>query len=313
MAPQIRDTAQVGHHHPARLGAAALLAVVPSALAWLVLLPLVRASWPVVLVPVPRVDEAVLGILACAALTTAVWLSAAAGLAFLALLPGAIGRGATRCVAQLTPALLRRGLSLLLGTGLGTVSLPIGAAAGAPVTTTSGAVEAGEGDAAQALEAAASLRVPDPAFSPTTIPDSAAGGHSTGQAGAVVGDTPSPRFLVTPDGRRPGAAASGPPGAAAPEARWLPTPPIRAADPGDTALLAPTPRSAFLPEDVVTVRQGDSLWSLAARHLGPEASERDIARAWPRWYALNTDVIGDDPDLIRPGQQLRIPTAGDPR
>jgi hypothetical protein len=57
----------------------------------------------------------------------------------------------------------------------------------------------------------------------------------------------------------------------------------------------------------VTVHAGDTLWALAARQLGPEASAARIAQAWPRWYALNRDVIGPDPDRLRPGQRLRVP------
>ncbi len=48
------------------------------------------------------------------------------------------------------------------------------------------------------------------------------------------------------------------------------------------------------------VRPGDSLWSIAHAHLG------DPTR-WPRIYALNRDEVGPDPDLIQPGQQLRLP------
>jgi nucleoid-associated protein YgaU len=59
----------------------------------------------------------------------------------------------------------------------------------------------------------------------------------------------------------------------------------------------------------VRVRAGDSLWLIAVRHLGPGASDERIAATWPRWYAANRDVIGDDPSLIRPGEQLRPPTA----
>ena len=57
----------------------------------------------------------------------------------------------------------------------------------------------------------------------------------------------------------------------------------------------------------MTVRRGDSLWSIASRHLGAGASEVQVAREWPRWYAANRDVIGDDPDLLVPGRQLRPP------
>jgi nucleoid-associated protein YgaU len=73
-------------------------------------------------------------------------------------------------------------------------------------------------------------------------------------------------------------------------------------------LLAPSPRATAATHDVVTVRRGDSLWAVAARHLGPGAADAQIAREWPRWYAANRDVIGDDPDRLVPGQQLRPPT-----
>lgn len=51
--------------------------------------------------------------------------------------------------------------------------------------------------------------------------------------------------------------------------------------------------------DRYQVRRGDSLWSIAKDQLG------DPAR-WPQLYALNRNVVGPDPDLIRPGQLLRL-------
>ncbi|MER7243928.1 hypothetical protein [Kribbella sp. NPDC000426] len=57
----------------------------------------------------------------------------------------------------------------------------------------------------------------------------------------------------------------------------------------------------------VVVQEGDSLWALAARELGPGASNEAIAARWPEWYAANRQVIGDDPDLILPGLVLRVP------
>ena len=51
------------------------------------------------------------------------------------------------------------------------------------------------------------------------------------------------------------------------------------------------------------VRPGDSLSSIALAH--PGAGSLD-----DRWRALwraNRDVVGDDPDLIHPGQALRLP------
>jgi hypothetical protein len=56
------------------------------------------------------------------------------------------------------------------------------------------------------------------------------------------------------------------------------------------------------------VRPGDTLWDIAARHLGPNASNADIARAWPRWYAANRVSIGANPQLIHPGLVLQPPS-----
>jgi hypothetical protein len=72
-------------------------------------------------------------------------------------------------------------------------------------------------------------------------------------------------------------------------------------------LVSASPSRAAEREAVVTVHTGDSLWSIAAAHLGPDATAAQIARQWPRWYAENRGVIGADPTLIRPGQQLRPP------
>ena len=57
----------------------------------------------------------------------------------------------------------------------------------------------------------------------------------------------------------------------------------------------------------VVVAAGDTLWSLAAGSLPADAADADVARRWHRIYALNRAVIGADPDLIRPGQRLRLP------
>jgi len=63
------------------------------------------------------------------------------------------------------------------------------------------------------------------------------------------------------------------------------------------------------PADIV-VHRGDSLWSIAARHLGPAATTTEISAEWHRWFAANRHVIGDDANLITPGQVLRPPVPG---
>ncbi len=57
----------------------------------------------------------------------------------------------------------------------------------------------------------------------------------------------------------------------------------------------------------VQVRRGDSLWAIATRTLGPGTSAAEVASYWHRVHALNAAVIGTDPDLLQPGQQLRLP------
>jgi nucleoid-associated protein YgaU len=73
-------------------------------------------------------------------------------------------------------------------------------------------------------------------------------------------------------------------------------------------LLSPTPRTGSAALDTVVVHRGDTLWSIAARHLGPGATAAEIAHEWPRWYAANRNRIGADPDLILPGTPLVPPT-----
>lgn len=63
----------------------------------------------------------------------------------------------------------------------------------------------------------------------------------------------------------------------------------------------PPPRS-------VVVRAGDSLWAIAARQLPPRAGQRRIAAGWHSLYRRNREVVGADPDLIRPGQVLVLTT-----
>ncbi len=103
--------------------------------------------------------------------------------------------------------------------------------------------------------------------------------------------------------------APGPVGAG-PTATAAPAPSTGGATAG-RAVGAPSAAPATRPvpasgADVVVVR-GDSLWSIAARHLPDDAPESAVASAWPRWWATNHAVVGDDPDVLLPGQVLRVP------
>ena len=57
----------------------------------------------------------------------------------------------------------------------------------------------------------------------------------------------------------------------------------------------------------VTVRPGDTLWELSERDLPAGASAATVSARSHRIHARNADVIGPDPDLLQPGQQLRLP------
>ena len=79
----------------------------------------------------------------------------------------------------------------------------------------------------------------------------------------------------------------------------------------DVRQAAPSPEWSLqtpeTPPTTVVVLRGDTLWSIAAHHLRPAARAVDIDAEWHRWHAANREVIGDDPDLILPGQLLRPP------
>lgn len=61
------------------------------------------------------------------------------------------------------------------------------------------------------------------------------------------------------------------------------------------------PSSTPSGERSYTVRKGDSLSKIAQREYGD-------AQQWRRIYESNRDII-DNPDLIYPGQVLRLPVA----
>ncbi|RKO26729.1 LysM peptidoglycan-binding domain-containing protein [Pseudarthrobacter phenanthrenivorans] len=146
------------------------------------------------------------------------------------------------------------------------------------------------GPAAQAAPSA-----PSPEWAPThelvasapVIPGTP--GPATNQAGPPGTDTiPSiPTSTVQP-GWQPAAPAVSPGMLAAPGMR--------------------APAEPAAPEaEGVTVHAGDTLWDIAARHLGPGASDVDIASQWPHWYEANRALIGANPDVLLPGQVLQPP------
>lgn len=72
----------------------------------------------------------------------------------------------------------------------------------------------------------------------------------------------------------------------------------------DRAATEPTPVSTGSHH---VVKTGQSLWTIATDALPPEATAAHVARTSAAWYDTNRAVIGPDPDLILPGQQLTAP------
>ncbi|HJV97818.1 MAG TPA: hypothetical protein VJ617_01790 [Arthrobacter sp.] len=92
------------------------------------------------------------------------------------------------------------------------------------------------------------------------------------------------------------------------EPNWRPSTPVT--DPGLTVawpVRAGQAQTAAPAE--VTVLAGDTLWDIAARDLGPGASDVEVALHWPRWYQANKAAIGHNPDVLLPGQLLKPPAA----
>ncbi len=223
-------------------------------------------------------SDLLVGGLAGLGLLLTTWFGLGMATAALAALPGALGRAAERVARRVAPSSARRATAFLLGTAL-TVAMGPGSAAAAdggnaaPGFRTTISVMAGSGLTGSGVSAPAGPRTtpptpaPDPAFGPTG-PTVPAGAAAGGAAGTAS---------LRPD-------ASGP-----------------------SPLLGGTRRTAAVSDERVVVQRGDTLWSIAARHLRPGAGNGEVTREWHRWYAANLAVIGDDPDVIRPGQLLNPP------
>jgi hypothetical protein len=217
------------------------------------------------------------------------WLLLVVAVTFGARLPGSLGRVAHRISLYVAPASVRRLVRVALGAGIAASVLAGGSVA--------------YGDS-------------------TPRPAAAASSFEWPGVNAVETPVPVPADLdwpgASPSARpaTPRPAATTPPVATSPTS---PTSPPRhsAPAPVSTPVVGPLARPAVTGPVVVgprvpaavLVRAGDSLWEIAARDLGPGASAAQVAQAWPRWWAANRVLLGDDPGLIHPGDQLAPPTA----
>jgi nucleoid-associated protein YgaU len=290
-------------------------------------------------------DQAVATLAAALVWVVAAWLAVGLLATAAGRLPGLAGRTSARLSRALLPRTVHR--LIAGSAGLGVLLAPVAAVAkaGPPLASAAGrpAVASAVGRPTVA-SASSSLPVPswpvDPPGRPTTPPPTTAGSAQPSPSGAAPPSStdssaagssagastpsslptstrsslPAPIWPSTGPGSATHSTATRPSDAPSPPAA-SPNPDGRGSAPGPPAPRprgsappdAPAPRAAPSGGKPVTVRGGESLWLIAARRLGPHASDSQIAAAWPRWYAANRSVIGDDPALIRPGQVLRTP------
>ncbi|KRF40551.1 LysM domain-containing protein [Terrabacter sp. Soil810] len=288
-----------------------------------------------------RPDDVLLVLLAWVGVLLAAWLALGCLLGLAALLPGTAGRVAGQVAERVTPVAVRKVLTLVLGASVGSMALPPAAVSSADTGPTARDAGGQASSAAPGLSPGYTPTDVTPGYTPTDLtpghtptdltpgytPTDLRPGHAPpdGRSPAPAGpprSTPGASLPALPDptvGAGPGYAPTPAPapqgtGAPAPPSAltgpgYVPTRPAPVHDADRSRLLAPAPRPVASAHDLVTVRRGDSLWAIAARHLGPGASDAQVAHEWPRWYAANRDVVGEDPDLLVPGLQLRPPSS----
>lgn len=264
-------------------------------------------------------DAVVLGAAALAVWVLLSWVAVIGALSVLARVPGVIGAGARRGLQWISPGLVRRTLAVGIGVGaLAGITGGASAVAGTPVEA-SMTVSVGDSAAPSAVTmlarsqdslAGATARSADQAAAAADLigDQLEAAGWAAGTAAPGV---PSPRTVTDSITRVPTAAPTS--AEAAPHA--APVPRINL----DWPVHRPTgvaggpvaPVDVDWPAGVTTVvivHTGDTLWDIASRALGPSATDGQIDATWHRWYAANRAVIGDDPNLILPGQHLQAPS-----
>jgi hypothetical protein len=229
-----------------------------------------------------------ISLLALLAETLVAYLLVVLALRSLCVLPGPAGRVAGHATLLVTPVMVRRLLDLLAGGAL---------LAQATLVAGSG-MSPGQRAAVPALALATSS---------TSV--GAAGpvaGHDLDRPGA--GSAQARQTVMGPVDTRPA-----PRRAPAPLPPWLgggpSNPPGRTGgddEPGPAAEAAGGPAGGTPAGHTVAV--DDTLWDIAAAHLGPgERTALNTHRYWRQVYRANRRAIGADPDLIHPGTRLDVP------
>jgi len=249
----------------------------------------------------------------------AAWLGLTILVTALGARPGVCGQVASVLARRIAPAAVRRAVELSLGltVAVGTVGLSTAAHAAVPTAAHLAASNVGAEPVG-----APPLRLDWPTTE-VAMPSRTASTHPTATATATATATspapaPTPAASAappTPSGHRSSAptqpaTAEPPPEHAA--RRPAEPPPSGSAAPVNPAATGAGDAAPGRATTAVLVRPGDSLWAVARRDLqaaGAAATARDVAAAWPLWWAANRQLVGEDPDLLRPGTHLTPPAA----
>jgi len=220
----------------------------------------------------PNFDQLLTGSAALVAWTCLASFCVAVSLEVAGRLPGAVGRRCSAIAIRVSPRVVRRLAQATIG-----------------ISVLAGPISGGSAWAATAARPMTTVAYSG--ASPVSVD------RPLGWGSAVALEIPPPSAPATRvDLDRPAASFVASP----------PAPPSRVTQPGPAVLITGNAHREAA-GDTYVVRQGDALWDIAARHLGPGASAADIAREWPRWYGANRAVIGLDPNLLRPGELLSPP------
>ncbi|MHB8185036.1 MAG: LysM peptidoglycan-binding domain-containing protein [Dermatophilaceae bacterium] len=225
--------------------------------------------------------DGILIVVALVGVLLSLWVGLGMVLSALSALPGALGQACTLLSARIAPAAVRKVVAFVLGTAL-TAALVPGTAVARTAHEAPRPAEVASAQYAAGAFGNTADAAPDASFRFVSEPI-----HSTSEPIHSTSETiDTSETIGTSDDED-----------VAPGPSWSPE---RRASPVN---------SADRVADIV-VRRGDSLWSIAARHLGPEATPAQINAEWHRWFAANRHMIGDDANLIRPGQVLSPPASG---
>lgn len=248
----------------------------------------------------PRVDTVVvLGIVLLGALV-ATWFACHLALGAGCLLAATLGRrwlAGERFVAARGPALVRRavaaGLSISVGLG------------GVAATAQEPALELGWSTVAPGLAATVVESPPELGWTPTPPADPPVPTDRSPDVPHHEADAPDE---PEPAAERDSGAEPDPGAGQDHERPGHPRgTPDDDASPGAADRAAPDERDEPVRARRHVVVPGDTLWSLTRGWLD-DPDDAAVAAAWPALYDANRDVVGPDPDLIHPGQELTVPT-----